>query len=165
VGCRHPEALPLAFRVSAQFDGLAHMSMPTYPTSSHMRRRTKGACRSWLIGRPPTRPARHTLGILMRTAKRDSGGDIRCPRSRDLHPIHPHHPVKSPLKSWLARCTSGLPRNLLATYLLVRLRMHKTPHAADQFKCIVGLGQSATESSSVDLLRLMTKHFRLKNKQ
>ncbi len=31
VGCRHPRAVPLAFRVSAQFDGLAHMSYPPSP--------------------------------------------------------------------------------------------------------------------------------------
>ena len=60
VGCRHPRTVPLAFRVSAQFDGLALMSVPTchrrprawWGDTTRLHRRTRGACRPRLGGLP-----------------------------------------------------------------------------------------------------------------
>jgi hypothetical protein len=86
VGCRHPRAVPLAFRVSAQFDGLAHLPVPTCSASSHKHRRTKGACRSWLIvGKIIGLPA-HVAGQALSRhhhADRDSkGGQSPSPLRR-----------------------------------------------------------------------------------
>ena len=92
VGCRHPRTVPLAFRVSAQFDGLALMSVPTWlasppswavwrPTNAtQLHRRTRGACRSRL-GSLPAHAANqaHPRHPNADSKTRDSGGDIRCP--------------------------------------------------------------------------------------
>ncbi len=113
MGCRHPRAVPLAFRVSAQFDGLAHMSVLTCSASSHMHRRTKGACRSWLIGLPAHAASQaHPRHHHADSEKGQLGGHPPSP-SRDLQHAARPHPVKHPLKLELSIVViSGLPRYL-----------------------------------------------------
>jgi hypothetical protein len=97
VGCRHPRAVPLAFRVSAQFDGLAHMSVPTCPASPPCTDGLRVRVDPGWSACPPTRPSGHTLGISMRTANGDSRGDTRHPLPETFTQLKPTHPVKRPL--------------------------------------------------------------------
>ena len=93
VGCRHPRAVPLAFRVSAQFDGLAHMSVPTCPASPPCTDGLRVRVDPGWVACPPTRPTGHTLGIPCGQRNRDSRGDTRHPRPEIFTPLHPHPPL------------------------------------------------------------------------
>ena len=142
VGCRHPRAVPLAFRVSAQFDGLAHMSVPTCPASSHMHGRTKGACRSRLGGLPAHAANRaHPRHHYADRGKGTAGGISAVPVQRPSPHCVPAQPVKRPLE--LGVRTNRVMRPTVtparATDNQVTLRMHKTPQSkqkiyADQIK-------------------------------
>ena len=128
VGCRHPRAVPLAFRVSAQFDGLAHMSVPTWQASSHMHRRTKGACRSRLIGLPAHAASRaHPRHHHADRGKGTAGGTPAIPVQRPS-PRCPTPSRKSPLsvtvRVKLVVVSGCAKMSVHATYNQVTLRMH-----------------------------------------
>ncbi len=116
VGCRHPRAVPLAFRVSAQFDGLAHMSVPTCPASSHMHRRTKGACRPWLGGLPAHAASRaHPRHHHADRGKGTAGGTHAVQRSSPR--CIPSPPRQALVKVRVSIVVnSGLPRNLCSQH-------------------------------------------------
>ena len=80
VGCRHPRAVPLAFRVSAQFDGLAHMS-PLVPIKIRVR------ISSVVISCPGHLHMQKTFKLLRACAKRHSAIDsasIHVRRSNEM---------------------------------------------------------------------------------
>jgi hypothetical protein len=116
VGCRHHRAVPLAFKVSAQFEGLAHMSVPTCPMSP------QGTCRP-LLGDLPTHvasrahPQNHYADRGIGTA----GGAPAIPVRRSSPRCIPTPPRKTPVKVRVSTVVmSGLPRNLCSQHTFLQ---------------------------------------------
>ena len=141
VGCRHPRTVPLAFRVSAQFDGLALVSVPTWqasppswalwrPTNStQLHRRTRGACRPRLGSLPA------------HTASR----------------AHPRHPNPLPLSR--PRCGPALPVSHPLWSVLAALKnpsspsriLHIAPNTFADFEVATSTRNATSRSMQVKL--------------